>query len=277
MSILSSKQVAFIPPPPGLVQAPQSQGGAGQQGAVQQMIASAPKGYFAQQANGIPAGYGPGPILDTNGQIIGMVPGNGTQGTVDPRAFGMVPDFSAAQSFTLVGNANGPDLSAKPMEFTPVTNFGDVFSYNATPQWVRQRWDRVSNCPADANLRGQRVALVTGTNSWDLHGSLTYYFDEYQKCRRITFRGWAGDASRFVQFLQQNHGFKQQPTNWAGFYLAKSWRKTSGGLLMKNPPVTYAENKVQQVGVLLEMNDQQSKFGLSQDFASLVEGSQQKR
>ena len=226
-------------------------------------------------AVGQSAGYSDwgGPIYDENNNIIGMVPGNGLSG-VDPATLGMTPDFGAAQTMTFGGNATGPDF-ATPMQFTPVMNFGEIFNYNITPAWVGQRWDRVSNVPAADGLRGKRVALVTGTNSWDLHGSLTYYFDEYQTCRRITFRGWAGDPSRLIELLQANHGLKQQPTHWAGFYLAKSWRKSTGAMLMKNPTVTYVDNKVQQMGVLLELNDPKSKHQLSQDFISLIRGSQQ--
>lgn len=214
-----------------------------------------------------------GPIYDENNNVIGMVPGSGMSG-VDPAMMGMTPDYGAAQTMTFGGNAAAPDFSS-PMQFTPVVNFGEIFNYGITPAWVGQRWDRVSNVPAADGLRGKRVALVTGTNSWDMHGALTYYFDEYQKCRRITFRGWAGDPSRLIELLKANHGLKQQPTHWAGFYLAKSWRKSTGAMLMKSPTVTYVDNKVQQMGVLMELNDPKSKHELSQDFIALIRGSQQ--
>ncbi|MDB2686895.1 hypothetical protein N9Y42_06755 [Mariniblastus sp.] len=225
---------------------------------------------------GQPAGYSDwgGPIYDENNNVIGMVPSNGPGGGFDPAMMGMTPDYGAMQTVTLGGNATGPDF-ASPMQFTPVMNFAEIFNYGMTSASIGQRWDRVSNVPAADGLRGKRVALVTGTNSWDLHGSLTYYFDEYQKCRRITFRGWAGDPSRLVEYLKTQHGLKQQPTHWAGFYLAKSWRKSISGMLMKSPTVTYTDNKVQQIGVLLELNDPKSKNALSDDFVSLIRGSQQ--
>jgi len=195
-------------------------------------------------------------------------------GGFDPATLGMTPDYGAMQTINLGGNATGPDFSA-PMQFTPVMNFAEIFNYGVNPTWIGKRWDRVSNVPVADGLRGKRVALVTGTNSWDLHGSLTYYFDEYQKCRRITFRGWAGDPSRLIEHLKVQHALKQQPSHWAGFYLAKNWRKSISGMLMKSPTVTYTENKVQQVGVLLELNDPNSKNALSDDFVSLIRGSQQ--
>ena len=234
-------------------------------------------GYHQPAAvSGQPAGYSDwgGPILDENNNVIGMVPGNGIVGGIDPATLGMTPDYGAAQTFSFGGNASGPNFAA-PLQFTPVTNFAEIFNYGVTSAWVGQRWDRVTNVPVANGLRGKRVTLVTGTNSWDLHGALTYYFDEYQKCRRITFRGWAGDPTRLIELLTTRHKFKEQPTHWAGFYLAKSWRKSTGGMLMKSPTVTYIDNKVEQMGVLLELNDPSSKHELSQDFLSLIRGSQQ--
>jgi hypothetical protein len=248
--------------------------------AAQVSSATSPAGAFSSPtgtANARWNGGWAGPIVDELGNVIGMVPGanaaasfGGVNGQVLPAG---VPDYAAAQTFSLPGNAVGPDFSASPMQFTPVMDFAEIFNYQVSSKWLQSRWARVSNSPALGGLRGQRVALVTGTNTWDLHGSLTYYFDEYQKCRRITFRGWVGDPTRLVKFLQEKHGFEQQPTGWAGFYLAKNWRKTLGGLLMKNPPVTYVENRVQRVGVLLELNDPKGKFELSEEFASLINGS----
>jgi hypothetical protein len=188
---------------------------------------------------------------------------------------GMTPDYGAVETVILPGNAMGPDLNAAPLEFMPVTNFEEIFRFNVQPNWVKQRWKRVSTNPGDRGLHGLRVALVTGTNSWDLHGSLTYYFDGNQQTQRITFRGWAGDASKLVNLLTQRYGFRPQPTHWAGFYLAESKRKPTGAILMQHPTVIYTENPVQQVAVVMEMNNPQSKFELSDDFRSLIIGSQQ--
>ena len=265
-AMVPAQQAGFIPSPnfnqPAMVGQPLVAG--------QPIVAGQP---FAVGATAGQSNWG-GPIYDENNNIIGMVPGNGAIAGFDPAMAGMTPDFGSAQTTTFGGNATGPDFSA-PMQFTPVMNFAEIFSFNVTPESVGQRWDRVSNVPAADGLRGKRVALVTGTNSWDLHGSLTYYFDEYQKCRRITFRGWAGDPARLIEYLKTEHELKQQPTHWAGFYLAKRWRKSISAMLMKSPPVTYSENKVEQIGVLLELNDPKSKSTLSDDFISLIRGSEQ--
>jgi hypothetical protein len=190
----------------------------------------------------------------------------------------MTPDFGAAQTLVFPGNANGPDLTATPMEFMPVTNFQEIFRFNVTENWIKQRWKRVSTSPAEDGLHGLRVALVTGTNSWDLHGSLTYFFDSSHRVQRITYRGWAGDATRLVNLLTSSFAFQAHQTHWAGFYVAKGkQQKPTGGLLMKHPTVVYTENPIQQIALILEINNPNGPFGLSQDFHSLIEGSFQSR
>ena len=185
----------------------------------------------------------------------------------------MTPDMMSAETFVFPGNEFGPDLSAPPMEFMPVTNLGEIFRFDAAPGWVKLRWNRVSTAPGEIGLHGLRVALVTGTNSWDLHGSLTYYFDSSQRCQRITFRGWTGDSSKLLEVLTRNFEFKPQPSHLAGFYAASRKRVATGALLMKHPAVIYRDNPVQQLAVVLEINNANGRFELSRDFHSLIEGS----
>ncbi len=185
----------------------------------------------------------------------------------------MTPDMGSAETFVFPGNEFGPDLSAPPMQFMPVTNLGEIFRFDAASGWVKQRGKRVSTAPGEVGLHGLRVALVTGTNSWDLHGSLTYYFDSSQRCQRITFRGWTGDASKLLEVLTRNFEFKPQPSHLAGFYAASRKRVPTGALLMKHPAVIYRDNPVQQLAIVLEINNANSSFVLSHDFHSLIEGS----
>lgn len=182
------------------------------------------------------------------------------------------PDYGATQTLVFPGDANGPDLSAGPLDFVPVTNFAEIFRFDIDPNWIKRRWKRVSTSPGQEGLQGYRVALVTGTNSWDLHGSLTYLLDQNQQVQRITFQGWTGDASRLVKMLTDSFDFQQQPTQLAGYYLCSSWGRPKGGLLLKNPPVIYAENPIEQVALMLEIN-KYGKYGLSSEFQALINGS----
>ena len=178
---------------------------------------------------------------------------------------GMVPDFAKTETLVFAGDANGPDLNSAPMSFTPTIDLASLFRFDISESWVTQRWDRVSTSPADEGLHGLRVALVTGTNSWDLHGALTYYFDTTHRLQRITYRGWTGDANRLLQILQQQQQLKAQPTHWAGVYLSKR-----GGLLMKHPAVIDKSNAVQQLALILELNNPRGSSNLSNDFQSLL-------
>ena len=222
-------------------------------------------------------------VLPNGGLIAASpvsIPTQNAVGTVPPgqvviQDFGGVPDFGAAQTFVFPGNAHGPDLSAPPLQFMPVTNFQEIFRFDINRAWMKQRWKRISSCPSDPGLHGLRVALVTGTNSWDLHGALTYYFDANHRPQRITFRGWAGDETKLVNLLTQAYGFRAQPTHWAGFYIAQKGKTAKGGLLMQNPTVINTDNTIQQVAIVLEINNPQGPFELSNEFRSLIAGSLQ--
>ena len=188
-----------------------------------------------------------------------------------------VVDYGSTGTLIYPGNAQGPDYDAAPLEFMPVFNFEEVFRFDISESWVRDRWNRISTNAEAVGLHGLRVALVTGTNSWDLHGSLTYYFDQNHRPQRITFRGWAGDGVKLTEFLTKFYGFRRQPTPWAGFYLTENGRNQTGGILMQYPTVIYRENQIQQVAVVMEINNPRENTGLSQEFQSLIAGSQANR
>lgn len=176
---------------------------------------------------------------------------------------GLVPDFAKTETVVYPGDANGPDLNAAPISFTPTIDIASLFRFDITEPSITGRWKRVSTSPAEDGLHGLRVALVTGTNSWDLHGSLTYYFDANHVLQRITYRGWTGDANRLLQILRP-HQLRAQPTHWAGVYLSRR-----SGLLMKRPAVLDKSNVVQQLALILELNNPRGKRTLSEDFQSL--------
>jgi hypothetical protein len=179
---------------------------------------------------------------------------------------GMVPDYGRTETLVFPGDANGPDLNAKPMSFVPVADFATLFRFDLTKDWVTSRWDRVSTTPADRGLHGMRVALVTGTNSWDLHGSLTYFFDANHRVQRISFRGWTGDANRLLQTVAGPYQLRPQPTHWAGLYVSKN-----SGLLMKHPAVIDKSNPVQRLALVLELNNPEGRTQISEEFKSFLQ------
>jgi len=182
----------------------------------------------------------------------------------------MTPDYGAVQTQTFRGNAFGPDLTTEPMQFVPVSNFQEIFRFNVSPAWAKQRWERLTAIPAENGLHGLRTALVTGTNSWDLNGALTYHFDQNHRTQRITFRGWVGDPSRLINLVTQHFGFKPQPTHWAGLYVATFDGEQTGGLLMKDPDTIDRRNQVQRTAVIMEINQPSGRFKLSDEFVGFM-------
>jgi hypothetical protein len=94
---------------------------------------------------------------------------------------------------------------------TPLVTMDEAFRFNVTPQWVMSRWPRVTSGLPDAKLHGMRVSLITGLQTDDLAGALTYYFTAGQKVARLTFSGTTGNPRRFVAMAQQR--FRFEPFN----------------------------------------------------------------
>jgi hypothetical protein len=180
------------------------------------------------------------------------------------------PPAPLTHQMIVPGNAYGPDFGAIPLEFMPITNLAEIFRFDVNPDWVRQRWDRASYRKGESNLSGLRVPLVTGVNTNDLFGSLTYYFDSNRKLQKITFRGWSGNPAPLVGFLTSRYQFRQQPTSAAGLYVAGSRRKKTGVLLLQYPSVISASNPTQQIAILMEINNPDGSLQVSNEVAALT-------
>ena len=205
-----------------------------------------------------------------NSSIGGAVPTHQTAWSNTPNVAGLTPDFGAIETKIYPGTAAGPDLTAQPLSFVPVQDLREVFRFNIDPQWVKQRFERISTVPVETGLHGLRTALVTGTNSWDLHGAQTYYFDDRHRLQRITFRGWVGDPQRLITMATNHFGLQPRPTHWAGLYTGNFGGKVTGGLIMKDPDVIVKSNTQQRVAILMEINQPNGNFELSKDFRGFI-------
>lgn len=105
------------------------------------------------------------------------------------------------------------ELPNLPLEGASVNQFWEILRFDLTPQWIANRWPRVTTALAELDLQGFRVPLVTGTAEDDLAGSLTYYYNADRQLQRITFAGTTGDYRRLLQLLTTHYGFVNRPTN----------------------------------------------------------------
>lgn len=141
-----------------------------------------------------------------------------------------------------------------PLEFFPV-GLSEVFQFEVTPQWIGQRWQRAAaNHQADGGTH-YRIPLVTGTQPWDLHGSLTYEFDKHGTVRRIQFTGWTADSSLLIQTLTTQFRFQAQSTSWFAALASKSLGRLVGVAVFKRPTTVQGDRGTQQIAVWLEIND----------------------
>ncbi len=149
--------------------------------------------------------------------------------------------------------------------------FHQFFDFAITPDVVVQNWPRVSTSLADMQMSGMRVALVTGTNPDDLHGSLSYYFDQHRRLQRLTFQGRSGDARKLIVLLTQYHGFRANESLGAGFY-AKRWNgRIASALWIEHAPLIDEQSSHSRLSVMLEINRTDGVYRLSDEFAQFLE------
>lgn len=153
----------------------------------------------------------------------------------------------------------------------------EVLRFDISPQWLPQRFSRVSTVLGDLRLDGLRVPLVTGTRTNDLAGTLTYYFDPYQRVQRITVHAVTGDPSRFVAELQHAYQLQQQPALGGQLYLKKWNGRPTSVVHTTSAPVLKAEDQYSRYTLFVELNQGGLEYGLSQEAQKLLAEGQQTR
>lgn len=151
-----------------------------------------------------------------------------------------------------------------------ITDLREVLRFDVTPQWVPQRFSRVSTVLADLNMDGLRVPLVTGTKVTDLAGTLTYYFDRYQRLQRINIHALTGDPNALAAQLQQHYQLQQEPALGGGLYLIKWNGKPTSVLHIAPAPVIYSAAEHSRYTVFLELNLPDVTYGLSSEATGLI-------
>jgi hypothetical protein len=123
-----------------------------------------------------------------------------------------------------------------------IGRFEDVINMNITPKWITQRWARISKNIQSGQWHGYRVPIVTGEESDDLAGALTYYFDTEQQLQRIAFRGTTGEPQRLITMLQQTFHLTKRPTSRIGLYIKSQNRRPVSVLMITRSPRAATQN-----------------------------------
>jgi hypothetical protein len=101
----------------------------------------------------------------------------------------------------------------------PLVELAQSIRFDITPPVLFHRWPRVVTGLPEGPLQGYRVPLVTGTREDDVVGSLTYYFDAQQVCRKITLQGSVGDPRKLVAYIAERFELSRRTSTDAGLHL----------------------------------------------------------
>ena len=182
----------------------------------------------------------------------------------DANSIGMVTQKSM---LTVNPTGNTPHLDGGV-----IGRFEDVFNMNITPTWITQRWARVSNNIQSGQWQGYRVPIVTGEQTDDLAGALTYYFDNQQQLQRIAFQGTTGEPQRLITILQQKFHLTKRPTSLIGLYIKSQNRRPVSVLMITRPPraATHTDTRYSQYVIQFELNRPTIGTQLSEHYKQIL-------
>ncbi len=183
----------------------------------------------------------------------------------DPDRYRYEPELAAKLS----GVSQDPN-SAPSLVGARVQDLREVLRFDITPEWVIQRFSRVSTVLADLRLEGLRVPVVTGTKADDLAGTLTYYFDQSRNLQRVTIHGFTGDPNRLVNTMTEYYALSHEPTLEAGVYTRRWNGLPIHFLRLSHAPVVYSDAVHQKYTVFLELNQPNLAFGISEEAKRIV-------
>ena len=153
----------------------------------------------------------------------------------------------------------------------PVADLREVMRFDISPEWVIQRFSRVSTVLSDVKLQALRVPIVTGTRVDDLAGTLTYYFDGTGRLQRVSLHAFTGDPNRLMGAMTQHYGLTREASLEAGVF-TKRWNGIPIHFLrLTHSAVVHADALHQKYTVFLELNQPDLPFGLSAEAKRIVD------
>ncbi|MGV3484249.1 MAG: DUF6690 family protein [Planctomycetaceae bacterium] len=152
----------------------------------------------------------------------------------------------------------------------PVNDLREVLRFDISPQWVTERFSRVTTVLAELQLDGLRVPLVTGIGADDLAGSISYYFDQSGRLQRVMLHGFTGDPNAVVATMTEHYGLQSEPTLEAGVY-SKRWNGMPVHFLrITRAPIVYSDAVHHKFIVFLELNQPDLRYGISPEAQRIV-------
>ena len=165
---------------------------------------------------------------------------------------------------------SGLDPLAPASDFQPPIDLREVLRFDIDPDFVYRRFARVSTVLSDLSLDGLRVPLVSGTQAYDVAGSLTYYFDINKTLRRIQMQGVTGDARGLIELMVQHYRLHAEPS-LGGQLLTTRWNNRVTSFMHVAPaPVVTSASPNARFAFYLEINPPADHYGLSQEAMQML-------
>ena len=215
-----------------------------------------PSGGFAANRN-VPDGIATG-----GGFFMNSLPLRSSQGVADYR----LPTWNAPVPGTPVGP------SPRRTTYPNIQNISELFRFSITPEWVIQHWPRVSSQNSEFKYSGLRVPIISGTQTTDLAGSLTYYFDQQRQLQRISFFGATGDPQRIINLAVGELGMAPIAALGGYCYAVQDQQEQLQSILrVRNAPISVASRPNRRYRLELELNRPGSQSGLSNHMSRSLE------
>lgn len=170
-----------------------------------------------------------------------------------------------------------PYPTARPRTASPVEVSGlvgprgipiqHVLSFEVTPEWLTDNWTRVTTGLPELDLTGWRVP-VAFASPYDFAGSATYYFDRQKRVQRILLHGFSSNPAELAQLATTRYQMQRIPNYLTEMYLHLDRGHPLGGLRIANSALRKTKSRSE---ILLELNRQGSTYGMSEEFAKLLE------
>lgn len=154
--------------------------------------------------------------------------------------------------------------------------FLNVFRFDINPEWVQNRWPRVTTSTPDAHLFGMRTPIVTGTRLRDVAGSVTWYFDDTRTVQRLRFEGTVGEVNDVVAMVTQSFEMDQEPAV-GRLVFTKRWNGTPRSVVViEQPPVIDAAEPRTRYLVRMEINRPSNRYELSPEYEAIYQAANSK-
>lgn len=171
------------------------------------------------------------------------------------------------------GDESGTEAAATQPSSPPLPGtdaLPRIFRFDLTPNAVLATWPSVTTTVADLRWQGMRVPLATGAAEQDVAGSLTYYFDQEHRVRRITFHGQTGNPTALARVCRDYFEMQPEPS-LSPMLLTRRWNGGLQSVLLVRPAaVLRSDQPHTRYEILLELNHPDNAVGLSAEAAAAV-------